>query len=205
VTAMPDDRQYPEAEFHHLDPSPRSVAQLYREIGSLKELLATRMDSLEKAQLDFKADMVRVPTEVTKAVAALDYAIGERFKIHDQRFAAQDALSLTRLSGVEAAFTTAKEAVVQALVAQKEAVAERAKSSEAAVLKAEAATTKQIDALGSLIASGQAALDGKIGDLKDRMNRFQGQHQGVGMAWAALVGAIGMIGGAVAVFAALRP
>jgi hypothetical protein len=155
VTAMPDDRQYPEAEFHHLDPSPRSVAQLYREIGSLKELLATRMDSLEKAQLDFKADMVRVPTEVTKAVAALDYAIGERFKIHDQRFAAQDALSLTRLSGVEAAFTTAKEAVVQALVAQKEAVAERAKSSEAAVLKAEAATTKQIDALGSLIARGR--------------------------------------------------
>jgi hypothetical protein len=149
---VPDDRQYPEGELHHLDPSPRTVAQILREVASLKELLSTRMDSLEKAQNDFKQDMVRVPTEVTKAVAALDYAIGERFKMHDQRFAAQDALSLTRLAGVEAAFTTAKEAVVQALVAQKEAVVERNKSSEAAILKAETALVGVVGMLGGAVA-----------------------------------------------------
>jgi hypothetical protein len=62
-----------------------------------------------------------------------------------------------------------KDALDAALAAQKEAVANQTLSSEKSITKSETATIERIRAVETLLTTSTSAMDGKVGDLKDRV------------------------------------
>ena len=57
------------------DPTLLTTQQLQREIASLKELVYTRLDGIEKAQQQFQDDITEVPTAVDKEADRLEKLI----------------------------------------------------------------------------------------------------------------------------------
>lgn len=105
-----------EADKHLADPTTRTTEVLSREIASLKELLYSRIDGLERAVQVAHDDLVRVPTEVQQAVASLQSLLevritGNRQECTNQFKAAYQSSDLgravieTRLDGMDKAIT----------------------------------------------------------------------------------------------------
>lgn len=144
----------------HPDPSARATENLLREIGSLKELVFTEIDSVKKAVQVAHDDLVRVPTEVQKAVGnlkeLLEQSIADEASLRDEKFAS-----------VQKQFDGNKTAVDAALAAVKEAGN-----------KTEAGFTKQIDQLVTLFQTGIKGIQGQINDLKARLDRGEGRGEG---------------------------
>jgi hypothetical protein len=176
------------------DPSALTTASLLREVAHLKELFNTqigsveiRMNAIEKASEVFQDGLTRVPTQVQQEIAHLKelheskfHAIHDKFDVRDvtARHAAEaDALAL------QAAFD-----------AQKGLAASQAESSERAIAKAEAATTKQIDQAIALIGANKASQDAMVGDLKDRVIAIEGRGSGYASSWVIFLGALGGVG-----------
>lgn len=153
------------------DPTPRTIQNLQREIASLKELIFTRLDGMDKALIVFTDTLHRVPSDVDRQVGALRELVYETFKSYDGMFSAID----TRLHERDVRFAQAAEnnrdSVAAALQAQRESVTEQNRASETAIAKAETATMKQIDQIHLLLQTASAGLDGKINDIKDRMTK----------------------------------
>jgi hypothetical protein len=144
-------------------------------------LFGTKFDAFEKAIEVAHQDMVRVPTEVQKQVGSLKELHDEKFKGIATRFDERDARTK------EVAELNQK-AIDAALQAAKEAVA-----------KSEAATTKQIDSLGTLIATTAKTSDDKIAAVKENVTIIESRANGGNAVWGWVFGAIGMVAGIVAV------
>jgi len=174
------------------DPTVLTTQQLMRELANLKEVMQTRMDGYDRAIALLQAFADRQPT-IAEVVARFEekfVGIQTQFKERDIR--------------VEQTAKESKVAVDAAFSAQKEAVSEQNKSGAAAIAKSEATTTKQIDAIGILIATTTKGTDEKIDDLKTRIAAIEGRGQAYsqGFGWIATgVGIIAaVIGAIVAVF-----
>jgi len=174
------------------DPTVLTTQQLLRELASLREVLTTRMDGYDKAITLLQAFADRQPT-IAEVVAKFD----EKFRGVDLQFKERD-------QRVEQAAKESKVAVDAAFASQKEAVSEQNKSAAAAIAKSEAATTKQIDAIGILLQANAKASDEKIDDLKSRITAMEGRGQAYsqGFGWIATgVGIVAaVIGAIIAVF-----
>src|ERR1700738_2861976 len=151
-------REYRETRNSHPDPTVRTVEQLQREVSALKELHGVRLEAMDKAIQVAHDDLVRVPTDVQKAVGSLKDVLQETFKIHDEKFQSTQQLAAEKFAGIQKQFderdvrteqsaTATKIAVDAALQAQKEAAGAQNESNAAAIAKSEAATTKQIDGI----------------------------------------------------------
>jgi len=169
------------------------------------QVLQTRIDAIETAQISFEARITRVPTEVDVKVDHLRGLMDEKFNSlgqqivirdqninqrFDERDVRSDRESLDNKTAVNAAFAAAKEAV-----------AEQNKSSALAISKSEASTTKQIDQIGVQIATTTKATDEKNSDLKDQIARLQvgpiARREGsdatrVSFQWAIATGVMGL-------------
>jgi hypothetical protein len=196
------------------DPTPLTMASLFREILNLKENTGIRLDAMDEA--------IRLtqqyPTLLDKAIGGFDERLNaallglrelliEKIQgmatLRDEKFHAIELQFKERDVRTEQASIAVKIAVDAALQAQKEAVAEQNKSRDAAIAKSEAAVTKQIEGIQLLIASNTKAGDDKIADSKDRTaileNRIQAvesTRKGADNTWGFIVGAVG-IGSAV--------
>lgn len=204
------------------DPSVLTTQQLWREVASLKELTFSRMSAIEKAIEVAHADLVRVPTDVQKAVSGLEALHNQRFDAMGIRYLDRVAyiskqlediehLTAERFNAVSKQFderdkraelllATSAKAVDAALAAAKQAVDKQNEAFQLSIAKSEAATTKQIDGMQSTIASLTHAFDDKINDLKDRITRNEGSdlgkkesHQSGGAMWGYVVGGIGAL------------
>jgi len=142
------------------DPTALTVDMLRRELGGLRELLSTRIDSVEKASETFQTNLMRVPTEVEKQVAHLR-------ALTDQKFAT-----------VDSTFAERRDSVIAALTAMKDAVAAQNTSNVAAVTKSEAAVTKQIDTIYGQLAETKNVMNDKIEAINSRLNRGEGAQTG---------------------------
>lgn len=194
------------------DPTSLTTDQLMRQIAWLRALMesqfdvvTTRFDGMDKAIALIQAKADKVPSDV-------DLAVGRLQELHDERFRSVDALRSAMEKGVETQFRerdtrieqAAKEskvAVDAAFSAQKEAVSEQNKASASAIAKSEAATTKQIDAIGVNINTTTNGLNDKIEDLKTRVssveagaNGTRGRATGVSEGWGLAIGGFGIIG-----------
>jgi len=180
-----------------IDPSRLTTQMVWREVESLKELLITRLDAIEKATIVAHEDLVRVPTEVQKQVAGLRELHDEKFIVNAERIASLAAVlekyetEFIKVAKLEESLTDfkevvtenkkdSKEAVSAALLAAKELVANQNASNATAAGKNEANVTKQIDGLTTLIQTLSNGLEGKISDVKDRLTRIEGV--GIGAA-----------------------
>ena len=114
----------------------------------------------------------RVPAERDMAIKHLEELHDEKFGSIALQFAERDVRS-------EQASEGAKQALDAALLAQKELVAQQNEANSAAAAKAEASFMKQIDQIGTIIQTLERALDARITELKERIDRREGSTVGV--------------------------
>jgi hypothetical protein len=100
-------------------------------------------------------------------------------KVGAEKFAAIATQFTERDTRTEQAAQESRISLDAALAAAKEAVSEQNKANTLAIGKSEDATKERLDALTLLMTNSFAALDDKINDLKGRMDRGEGQGQGV--------------------------
>jgi hypothetical protein len=200
------------------DPTLLTTAALTREISSLKELIITRLEMMDRAQTLFETNLTRVPTIVDTQIQHLKEllqtasdlkknALEERFSGMDRAIALLNGTSdqfISLMDGkVESLRSLQDEKLVSiakqfqdrdvwaaqqksdnavsvgaALQAAKELVNKQSEASDRAIGKSEASTTKQIDQLGVMITSLNAAMDGKLNDIKDRITRLESKDEG---------------------------
>jgi hypothetical protein len=141
------------------------------EVAKLRELLEARFDGMDRA-IRLHAEIIdRVPLE-------RDMAIKHLADLHDEKFASIALQFAERDVRSEQATEGAKQALDAALLAQKELVAQQNEANSAAAAKAEASFTKQIDQIGTIIQTLEKALDARITELKERIDRGEGSSSG---------------------------
>jgi len=168
------------------DPTKLTTEQLRREVATLREILETRLDGMDRATELASAHVTGVRKEIEQIRGRL------REETATQVEQLRDLLE-TRLDGMDRAialqFTerdvraeqaaeTAPQALGSALSAQKELVAQQNDANSAATAKAEASFTKQIDQIGTIIETMEKATDARITELKQRIDRGEGSTTG---------------------------
>lgn len=153
------------------DPTALTTALVWREVMHLKELFESRIGAVEQAIEIAHNDLVRVPTDVQRAVQTLKDLHGEKFTSVQTQFGERDTRG-------ERESRDNKVAVDAALQAAKELVAQQNNSNSLAIAKSETGMTKQIDQITTLIQSGNKAVDDKFDDLKERITRIESSDEG---------------------------
>jgi hypothetical protein len=193
---IPDPTELTNAAFE------RMTEQVRRDLSGLRELIETRLDSMDKATELLAATLNHVPTETDKAVAALKDLLSARIdgmdtatKLladrldripddMDQAIAAMreiltgdirhvEAVADERFKAIDGTFGSNALALTAALAAQKEAAAEQNKSNTLAITKSEAATKETVAANATQAASGRESLAREVADLKERLVRLE--------------------------------
>jgi hypothetical protein len=186
------------------DPTTLTTAALAREITSLKELLFTRLDAMDKAQELFDLNLNRVPTAVDKQVGNLKELlttlfdsrwemlldkIDTRVKEVDHNEAEMIALINQKFAGVDQRFEERDIRMAQlagnnksnldaALAAAEKATFKQTETFSATILKTEVSTSKQIDTQGETIKTSTNALNDKIEDVRTRLARIEAAREG---------------------------
>lgn len=153
------------------DPSVLTTEQLSRGLTNLRELLETRIKSVEQAAHLRYDDLRRVPTETDRQVTHLRELFSEKFNSVQRQFEERDVRG-------RSAEDAAKVAVNAALQAQKEAAWAQNESNAAAITKSEAATIKQIDGILALLNSSTIGTNDKIATINARLDRDDGVSKG---------------------------
>lgn len=170
------------------DPNILTTSQLLREVSFLEKHFTSEILGVRDGIKTAHDDMVRVPTEVQKQIAALkellETKIIEGDKLKDEKFKnIEQQFRLIEQARVEQKNDTSS-AVDKALRAAKEAVQEQNATNNIAISKSEAAMTKQMDQQSEKINQLIKTFDEKIADLKERVT-FSG---GKGAGYAQFIG-----------------
>jgi hypothetical protein len=181
-----------------IDAARLTPSQLYRELTALRELIETRLDAIDTATEIFHDNLVRVPTDVDKQIAHLKELHDEKFKNIEMQFRERDVRLLEEANST-------RRAVDAALAAAKEAVTAQNTSNVASIAKSEMAFGKELDGIKALIGSNNKSQDEKIGDMKSRLDRGEGQTAGGQKSVATMIAIAAVLaalcGGAVAAIA----
>lgn len=213
------------------DPTPMTTAALDRALSSLREILETNIEGVEqllKTRLDGMDKAVDLLQDrASLQPGAVDAKILNLRTLHEEKFDSVQKQFTERDTRTDQQASSTKLAVDAALQAVKEAGAKQQDSSDKAIAKSEAATTKQIDAIVDRIAANTKASDDKINDLKERISlmigkqfvsepataiqtaehkaiastqmRTSGQTEGRVSMWQAVVGAVALVAALLAI------
>lgn len=159
-----DPEQRIPVETSKADPTYMTMGQIRREVTSLREILETRLNAIDKATTLFQENLTLVPVQVDKQIAHLKNIHDVRFDsierqtdIRFQNMIAGNNRTLQEMDlryqqrydasdkALQAASLAAKEAVNAALAAAKEAVLTASISAEKSTAAAFAASEKAID------------------------------------------------------------
>jgi hypothetical protein len=91
------------------DPSSLTTQQLQREVASLKEILTTRLDGMEKAIQVAHENLVRVPTDTDKQIQHLKELHDSRFDERNHNAELRKQVIETRLNGMDRALELLQE------------------------------------------------------------------------------------------------
>lgn len=185
------------------DPSALTTDQLRRELGSLREVLETRLaamdtatalvamklegltrefnDRLEKQRRE-RLEQLAATREIMMAQLEIVRAVG------DERFAAVAVQFGERDIRTEKAAQEARISLDAALAAAKEAVGEQNKSNTLAIDKSDRNTKEKIDSLVIQISTSIDSLNDKILELRRAVDRSEGKSQGGAAIWAGAIG-----------------
>jgi hypothetical protein len=146
-------------------------ALLVQRITGLEQIMKM-LDGILKAGPGERDDLrERLQTDIKIAVEGLRQLHEERFNAIQLQFGERD----TRGDQEKKA---SKEALDAALLAQKESVAQQNDANTTAATKTETNFTKQIDLVGTQITALDKSLTDRISELKERIDRGEGQGQG---------------------------
>jgi hypothetical protein len=165
------------------DPSPLTIQMIWREIAALKELLTSELDALNKAIDVSHEDLVRVPTDVQKQVGAVKELLLEKIESVAKTTAIDVANLEKQFETIEKQRieqkTDTRVAVDDALKAAKELVFQQNQANSMANAKSEAAFSKHIEQLATLVTSEKNASNDRITDLKERLDKSEGKSGGI--------------------------
>lgn len=113
-----------------------------------------------------------IPDSITKEISHHEDLQKERFAGITQQFNERDIRTAQ-------AQEASAQALAAALQAAKELVGAQGEASAAAAVKSETSFTKQIDQIGTIIQTLEKALDARITELKERIDRGEGNSSGV--------------------------
>jgi DNA anti-recombination protein RmuC len=150
-------------------------------LNGVKQIIETRLDGMDKAIELLQKVSDKFPSQVTDAVGQLQ-------KVHEEKFHSIATQFTERDTRTEQTSRDSKVAVDAALQAAKEAVGAQTQSSDRAIAKSEAATTKQIDQIGTQIGTIQKSIDDKIDDIKARLQAIESLKKGSTDAWVVVLG-----------------
>jgi prolyl-tRNA synthetase len=171
------------------DPSVLTTEQLRQGLASLREILETRLDGMDKAANVLDETVNRTPTVIQSAIANVREVYDERFRsvqqqlgdkgsTYDERFTSIAQQFAERDVRTDQAATASASALAAALQAAKEAVFEQAQAAAKAAEKTELSFTKQIDQIGLQISTVAKGFDDRIAELKERIDRGEGSQAG---------------------------
>lgn len=140
-------------------------------ISSLRELMESKLAGMEQAVVLQNKQSAMFPVEIRTEIAHLRALHEEKFASIAQQFSERDIRT-------DQASRAAKEALDAALQAAKELVGAQGEAAGAAAIKSETSFTKQIDQIGTIISTLEKALDARITELKERIDRGEGQSSG---------------------------
>jgi len=142
-----------------------------RDMQSLRELLETRMLATENTVAKAIDTLHEIHDQTGEQISHVRELHDEKFKSIDKQFVERDVRT-TQASGA------ADDALKAALQAAKELVGAQGEASAAAAVKSETSFTKQIDQIGTIIQTLEKALDARITELKERIDRGEGTVSG---------------------------
>jgi hypothetical protein len=158
------------------DPTVRTTEQLMREVGNLEKLmgnlekiLLSRIEAIEQATKVAHDDLVRVPTQVDKAISGFRDVINGQFQTVDQKFANIDHVFYERDKQTAISAEALRDRMESTLAMQEKSRTERAASFALSIDKSEKGTQKAIEDLKTLLYSTTSGLESKLNDLKDRV------------------------------------
>jgi hypothetical protein len=160
------------------DPTLLTTQQLTREIGSLKEVLVTRLDGMDKAIVVLNATREKMPAEIDSHIHQLRDLILEKFETVQERFTNIQTQFRERDVRVEQTARDTKLAVDAAFQAAEKTGIKQTEAFTLSIAKSEGVTSKQIDAQGLLISSMTAGLSGQINEVKERLTRMESENLG---------------------------
>ena len=140
-------------------------------IVSLRELMESRIAAMEQAVVLQNRTAALFPSEIRTEITHLK-------SLHEERFTSIGTQFTERDIRTDQASKAAKEALDAALQAAKELVNAQGEASSAAAVKSETSFTKQIDQIGTIISTLEKALDARITELKERIDRGEGSSAG---------------------------
>ena len=168
------------------DPTKLTTEQLRRELATLREIIETRLDGMDRATelASSQASVTRAQIEQIRGRLREETVteIGQLRELLEARLAGMDRTIALQFAErdvrSEQATASSKQALSAALLAQKELVAQQNDANSAAAAKAEANFTKQIDQIGTIIQTMEKATDARITEVKERIDRGEGSTAG---------------------------
>jgi hypothetical protein len=173
-----------------LDPARLTTQVVDRAISAFREVVEARLIGMDKAiaviadQVDkLPADAVtrcdELRADINRQMLALRELIMSQIEnvrsVSADKFDSVNGRFRERDAQLEQAAREGRISLDSALAAAKDAVSEHNKSNERAIEKAEMATQKQIEAMLQLMTTSNRSLEERIGDLKTRLDRGEGQ------------------------------
>lgn len=192
-TTLPNQQQQSSGDVRPIpDPTILTTQALEKSLAALKELLQTRLASMDEATRILQARADKVPSDVDVAVINLKNLHSEKFASIEKQFEERDV----RTKQLADASTTAINAALQAA---EKAVANQNISNEKAIIKSESTTSKLLELLAA-----------QISDVKERLGAVENKSLGQtdarttqqadnGMLIAAIGGVVGIISCAIAI------
>jgi hypothetical protein len=198
-----DDREDDVFMVEKSDPTALTTKAIFREIASLKEIVFTRLNAMDKAISLFNENITRVPTDTDKQISHLRELVLSKLEceheLKEEKFRKVDQRFNMILDSQTVQKNDAHIAVMTALESAKELVSEQNKASAMAITKSEIATNKAIEQQSLLIQTSTKLIEDKIGDIKDRLTKIEGEGTGKRssrddlMAILALLVAVGAV------------
>jgi hypothetical protein len=143
----------------------RAIAVIADQVDKLPADAATKCD---ESRADINRQMLALRELIMSQIENVRNVSADKFDSINGRFRERDAQ-------LEQAAREGRISLDSALTAAKDAVSEHNKSNERAIEKAETATQKQIEAMLQLMTTSNRSLEERIGDLKTRLDRGEGQ------------------------------
>jgi hypothetical protein len=175
------------------DPTVLTTQLVDRALSAYRDVVDTRLAAIDRAtellapQLeriaaDALAGRANLREDIDRQLAALREVTREWVDrvadVAGEKFSAIETRILERDTRVAQAADDSRISLDAALAAAKEAVGQQNAANAQAIAKSEVATQKQIDAIATLMATGQKATDDKIADLKSRLDLGEGGQRG---------------------------
>jgi thymidylate synthase len=169
-----------EAIIHDLDE--RLKDDVNGSVGALQKLFGQRITGLEVIMKMLDEALKNAPSDRDalreRLQTDIQIAVDNLRRLHEERFTAIQQQFTERDTRTDQEKKSSKEALDAALLAQKESVSQQNDANTTAATKSETSFTKQIDQIGTLIATLEKSLTDRITELKERIDRGEGQGAG---------------------------